>query len=91
MSTLEVCGLLGGAVSLCLQNQESYPLLPRALRKEKRDPAEAISIETSWREGMVGFPGCPVAVSWVTGLAVTSNQAFIPGLAKEPRIFCRGA
>lgn len=51
MSELEVCGGLRGAVSGFLQNQESCPLLPRALRDErmKGDPVDVASIETSQR------------------------------------------
>lgn len=46
-----VCGLLGGAASDCLRSQESCPLLPRALREERKkgDPGDAASIGTSQR------------------------------------------
>lgn len=46
-----MCELLRGAVFDCLQNQESCPLLPKALRdkREKGDPVEAAGIATSQR------------------------------------------
>lgn len=43
-----MCGLLGGAVSDCLQNQEELFLIVKGIeRRDKEDPVEAAGINTS--------------------------------------------